>query len=227
MNIFSAGVDEDNLHHAYLVEGDIETLLPQVHDFCEGALKIPVTGNPDFYQSITKSFGIDDSRKIKELASHKAIGEKKIFIIAFQFITREAQNSLLKLFEEPTTDTHFFTIVPLASILLPTLRSRMFEIKGLGGMSTNTRAQQFLASEKSERLSLVADIVEGKDKSSAVALLSGMEESLRGESLLETSPKKLKALEEISRCRSYLYDRAPSIKMILEHVALVTPVEKK
>ena len=103
----------------------------------------------------------------------------------------------------------------------------MFEIKGAGEKPTDTLAQQFLASEKSERLSLVSGIIESKDKSSAVALLSGVEESLRGESLFEASSEKLKALEEISRCRSYLYDRAPSIKMILEHVALVTPVEKK
>ena len=51
---------------------------------------------------------------------------KKIFIIETGFFTREAQNSLLKVFEEePTEGTHFFVFTPSAETLLPTLRSRM------------------------------------------------------------------------------------------------------
>ena len=83
---------QNSSHHAYLLEGEKDFIVPEICRLLEEEWGITLNGNPDFYQNITESFGIDDGRKIKELASRKAIREKKIFIIAFQFITREAQN---------------------------------------------------------------------------------------------------------------------------------------
>jgi DNA polymerase III gamma/tau subunit len=73
-----------------------------------------------------ETFGVDEGRELKEAQLSKSFGGgKKIFVISFETITVEAQNSLLKVFEEPTPDTHFFLISRTGSRLLPTLRSRI------------------------------------------------------------------------------------------------------
>ena len=88
-------------------------------------MKFPVTGNPDFWQGDYNVFKIADSRKINEAHLNKPVKyDRKIFVISANFITKDAQNSLLKIFEEPNPGTHFFVIMP-QNILLSTLRSRM------------------------------------------------------------------------------------------------------
>lgn len=212
------------LHHAYLIEGEHATVLPEICRFCEGELGVTARGNPDFFQVEFDTFGIDDGRLLQELSSRKAVsGGKQIFVIGFMFITREAQNSLLKLFEEPTHDTHFFLITPTAEVLLPTLRSRLFVLTRAGVHDQTTLAQEFISSGRGKRLALLKDIIEEKDKVAAIKLLAELEVLLRGKSLVDAEKTKLFALNEIIRGRTYLYDRAPSVKMILEHIAAVTP----
>jgi len=116
------------LHHAYLLLGDRESILQELLPFLQNELKVSMKGNPDFSHTVYDTFGIDDGRKLKEIASRKAVTERQITIIACHSITREAQNALLKLFEEPTKNTHFFLIIKTSGQLLPTLRSRFFEI---------------------------------------------------------------------------------------------------
>jgi len=171
-----------------------------------------------------ETFGIDDGREIKELQTRKPIAhERKIFILSAKFFTTEAQNSLLKVFEEPTEGTHFFVITPNADILLPTLRSRMFILQK--SASSNGKKQcfvdvgEFLKNSKAKRLELLKDIIEEKNKNTAISFLNELEQVLY-KKFGGSAPKSLK---EIIKCKKYLSGRAPSVKMILEHVALITP----
>jgi len=229
-------IKKDELHHAYLLEGAKENILEELHEFLESELKFHTKANPDFWSGEFDTFGIDDGRSIKHAQSRVAVGDRKIFVIATNFFTREAQNSLLKIFEEPTENTHFFIITPNAESLLPTLRSRLLIIskpnsnnprQGLGeiqGLALE-REVEFLGVGKAKRLEMIKDIIESKDKQRAIDFLNNLESALYSQ--LGPSRSKLGeysfVFEEIIKARSYLNDRAPSIKMLLEHIALITP----
>ena len=59
--------------------------------------------------SITNHLELTKRRALKDAQTRGAFGgSRKIFIIGANSFTREAQNALLKTFEEPTAGTHFF-----------------------------------------------------------------------------------------------------------------------
>ncbi len=214
-----------NLHHAYLIEGERESARLSLLAFLGDALGIPVRGNPDVYVAEYETFGIDEGRYLQGLESMKAVGGgKKIFIIAFRTMTREAQNALLKLFEEPTDGTHFFLITDSAAALLPTFRSRLAIVTrprhlDLGGTKI---AKAFLAAEPAKRIDLFKQILEKKDKTTLTQFLSALETFLRGKGQ-EALALNANALGELERVRGYLDDSGSSPKMLLEHLAIVTP----
>lgn len=212
------------LHHAYLLEGEKEEVLSELLEFFDSSLEIPTHGNPDMTILKYETFGINEGRELKERASVKAFSDKKIFVITFQSITHEAQNSLLKLFEEPTPNTHFFLITATVETFLPTLKSRLF-IPSLSSEKIEDDksvqfAKKFIKSSKPARIKLLKEIIDSKDKRKAVAFLDKLEEELYSENGFINDDKKAYGLTQIQECRRYFYGRAPSVKMLLEHVAL-------
>jgi len=218
------------LHHAYLISGTAGDVVPVLTTLISRELGIATAGNPDFWIGEFETFGIDDSRAIKELACRRPFGgERKIFVLCAHFFTREAQNSLLKVFEEPTAHTHFFIITPHSGSLLPTLTSRLFLVTPSGheerrGDETFS-AEAFLKGSKAKRLDLLKDIIESKDKNRAILFLNTLEYALYQTREKDGSlTKELReTLAEIGTFRSYLHDRSPSTKMLLEHIALTAP----
>ncbi|TSD03062.1 MAG: DNA polymerase III subunit delta' [Parcubacteria group bacterium Athens0714_16] len=215
-----------SLHHAYLIEGDSDVVVGQICKFIEVDLNFKIQGNPDFWNEKYGSFGIDEARKIKDIQTRKSFGDKKIFILSCNSMTTEAQNSLLKLFEEPTAGTHFFIVADSSEIFLPTLKSRMLIIKNTNQDKNETNdlelVEKFLNTKKAGRLKLLKGITEDKDKEKAISFLNNLEVILR-EKIDFSSKEQAETLEEIIKCRDYLNDRAPSVKLLLEHIALITP----
>jgi DNA polymerase III delta prime subunit len=207
-------------HHAYLlIEEEVENLFP----FLKKHHGIESKGNPDFFYEKHDSFGIDESRKLKELHVSKAFtpGGKRIFVIETRAITHEAQNSLLKIFEEPHDDTHFFLLMPSAVTLLPTLRSRLFIIESAKGEHDGlAEAKKFLKLSQKEKIDVVDELAkrisdEEITKGEAMEFLAALE------IILSDQPEKnMKALKAILKARDYMNDRAPSVKQLLEYVAL-------
>lgn len=206
-------------HHAYClvnVQSDqILATLFKVH-------KIETKANPDFFHEKYETLGIDESRRIKEIHSSKSFvtGSKRIFIIETSNITHEAQNSLLKIFEEPHEFTHFFILMPSASTLLPTLRSRLLIIEGEKGERDQSEIKKFLKLSPKDKIAYVDEIAkdisdEKLEKSDAVKFLSSLELVLS-----ENTEKNQRPLKAILKARDYMNDRSPSIKQLLEFVAL-------
>ncbi len=206
-----------NLHHAYILEGEKETLRQKLFDFIEHDLHQAIKGNPDVWHQTHDTFTIDDARDIREVQSNKALGTgKKIFIVELRSMTAEAQNSLLKVFEEPTPHTHFFIIMPSAEVLLPTLRSRVMIIPAEASThEPHKEAEDFLKAPISARIKIAAEISEEKDKARAIKLVDGLIHKLHGEKM------KPEVMQELLLSRGYLNDRSPSIKLLLEHIAIV------
>jgi len=224
---FNIGNSQSALHHAYLIEGVAEEVLEELTGFFEKELSFSTKGNPDFWHGDFDTFGIDDGRSIKQMQSRKPLGERQIFVVSTNFFTREAQNALLKMFEEPTANTHFFIVTPNVESLLPTLRSRLFHLytprKALG--EGGVFVDNFLKMGKAKRLEMLKDIIETKDKQRAIQFLGDLESALYFQSGGSVSKLEeyVTVFEEIKKARSYLNDRAPSVKMLLEHIALIVP----
>jgi DNA polymerase III delta prime subunit len=219
MNPFEK-IYEENLHHAYLVVGNLDMARRQVLDFLR-RIGMTVVGNPDLrhekYDTFTKNLAGD----LVLAAAQKSFGEKtgrKIFIIETNIMTEEAQNALLKIFEEPTIGTHFFILMP-QDILLPTLRSRM-QIVNLENHQSE-KSENIMKRPIVDRLTMIKEITDGivdeeKTKQDAIALLNKIESELYARGV-ENESKKLKLCQTT---RAALYDRGAPIKMILENLVI-------
>lgn len=208
-----------NLHHAYFLVGDKVNILKELISFVEGSLNFKTSGNPDFWIGQFDNLSIDDAREISQNSERKDFaGNKKVFIIQTDFISQEAQNSLLKVFEEPTPGTHFFIISP-QDMLLPTLRSRMQVISN--GQFLETSSVSILKMNIKERLVKVKEITDGisddeNTKQDAISLLNTIEMELYKKGV-EQNSEGLKICEQT---RASLYDRGAPIKIILENLLL-------
>ena len=223
-------------HHAYCLVGQREALIRElIQDIEHNGTK--VRGNPDFRVERFEVFGIDEARALKEAAERTAVtGGKKIFIAAANSMTREAQNALLKVLEEPPKDTHFFFVLPSAEALLPTLRSRLHSA-ALGARAVSQEsaelAKSFFQSAIPARLKLIAALLkelekEKEEKRDTPALILAKENIMRFLDALErTAAEEVRgnagALTEILEAKKYSRDKAPSFKLLLEHLALVLP----
>lgn len=232
---------QGSLHHAYLIIGDQVSSAESVVDFIEKDLKFSTKGNPDFIIATHDTFGVDEARALKSATAMRPIDEKKFVLLSIPSITTEAQNSLLKIFEEPVGSTVFFVIAPTLEIFIPTLLSRFFIVNSRNEKKSNekhaadsknnkekTFAKKFFAASVAERMSLVENIVEKKDKIGAIDFFNSIENFL-SEALHKKNadPRIVSACNEVIKYKSYLYDRSPSIKMLLQHISCTIPVLDK
>ena len=178
MNLYTKG---QNLHHAYALIGNADEILKELQNFFKKELQFQTVSNPDFWQGNYDVLDVDDSRALKELHQNRpTAGDKKIFVVSANFITEKAQNAMLKIFEEPRGDTHFFLILPNAFNLIPTLASRLMIIHHAGGDNSLINVKDFLKLSISERIEeikkLMASITdEEKSKIEVVNFINALE----------------------------------------------------
>lgn len=129
-------LEKGGLSHAYIIEGPSGSGKFTLAKLLSAALapeyshKILTSGSVDVnvysLADDRKSIGISTVREIKykaELQPQELPCE--IFVIRdAHTLTTEAQNSLLKILEEPPRNVYFFLLCETASVLLPTVRSR-------------------------------------------------------------------------------------------------------
>ncbi len=216
-------------HHAFLVEGDPAVMKATLRDFLENEFRIPTTGNPDFSEQEFISFGIDDGRALKEMQSRHSFteGGKKVFVVIANSFTTEAQNSLLKIFEEPTADTHFFILSHSSQFFLPTLLSRIVLVspQKRGEKETFGEVVEFLKMPYAERLAFILKIAKDeKDVSRSERLIEDITSFFYQKGTAGKRKKEdMRILELALSYRRYSHSKAPSFKMMLEHLALVAP----
>ena len=214
------------LLHAYGIEGDVVLNTQKLRSLLETERGIVTTGNPDVHFLSFERMGVLQVRTLIENALLKSFSNTHtFFIISTTFVTREAQNALLKLFEDPTPGAHFFLLIPAFENLLPTLRSRLFLIRESSFLKPDSESAQFLASSLHERLTMVSGYINEKDKNGTMHFLNNLETCLH-KVLIEDKMQNtniVQALHDIEIVRGYINDRAPSLKMLLEYVALSLP----
>jgi len=195
--------------------GALERLLAYLRS--EG---VEVEGNPDAYVREYGHFGAEEARLLRDKAQSKGLSGSRIFVVATPSMTKEAQNALLKVLEEPPAGARFFVIVPSPETLLPTLRSRVQPLTLDASDGDSTDAQKFLAAEPLARIELLKPLLEkGEDERRDMSAIFSFLTSL--EAQMAKHPEGLQALY---RARKYAGDRGALLKPLLEQLALLAPV---
>lgn len=200
--------------------------------FAQTHAGVRVENNPDCIVMRYGLFSVEDARRVNELASQAPLAsDHKVLIIAASRIYHEAQNALLKLFEEPPRGTSLYLIVPSRGALLPTLRSR---VQILRAAETETEVPEvtktFLKLPKEKRTAFIKKLATGKDeedrranRDEALAIVNGIE-ALAYKKLQQQPSKSLRTLlSETALFRNYLHERSAPVRMLLEHLSLVLP----
>jgi hypothetical protein len=236
--------DKNNLHHAYLIEGNREEILPEIFGFFE-EIKVATSGNPDFYHNVFDNFKIEDAFSLRSFGNEKSVLEnnKKIIVLCINRFTIDAQNVLLKLFEEPILGTHFFIITPDTDSLFKTFVSRFYLIKDKNKSEESIKqAEKFLAMGLQDRLDFIKnDLLEKEEKVSkesedensevnkiesnqtrALRFLNNLEFVLLEKQNIEkySNPD---FFEQIFKVREFLRQPGSSVKMLLESIAISVP----
>jgi DNA polymerase III delta prime subunit len=209
----------DFSHHAYLIEGN-RSVVDVVLKFFKNK-KIETQGNPDFILREFSVLGIGEARNIREMQTRANVSEnRQFFVLYFDSTTREAQNALLKVLEEPSKQTFFILITKKPNILLPTLKSRAQIIKIEANKENNIDISTFISSTPAERFSMCEDMIKEKDKAETLDFINSLESQSR--EVFDIKENKF-FFEELLKCQGYLTSRSPSVKMILEYICLITP----
>lgn len=234
----SKHLDKNNLHHAYLIEGARDEIVPQIIKFLED-MGVNTVANSDFTHIKLDSFKIEDARNLKSFGTQKGFStDKKIFIISANNFLLEAQNTLLKMFEEPIENTHFFIIIPDTNSLLKTFVSRFYlikrEIEVGGGLEV---AEKFIKMSLKDRIDFIKELLvvpeedeEGNEilildsaRSKAIEFLNALETVLHNK-IVKNFSDLIPPFEHIFKVREFLRMPGSSTKSLMESVALIVPI---
>ncbi len=233
-------IELNNLeYNAYALIGDT-SVADELIAVLKSDFQIEKEANQDFFYGKYENLTIDDARSIKKMHESRPVTEdgKKIFIIIANNINSEAQNTLLKLLEEPASYAYFFIIIPQSGLLLPTVRSRLHFVETAKGKvksdETNDLEKDvriFISANKAKRLEIAKKIAEDiskekKTKQYAIDFVNEIQNQIRGDrsqhqgTAGQDPVKSMSSIEATQIALKYLSDRAPSVKMLLEYVAL-------
>jgi len=165
------------------------------------------------------TFKIGDAREIKSLQSEKT-DKASLFVLEFSLINTEAQNALLKVLEEPSSQTYFILVFPNIKKLLPTLQSRLHLIRYESDANKVLRlsAEDFIAMSLRDRFEFIKKHTDKKSeelltKSDVLHFLNDCEHYFY-------QKKKFTILPVLFQARNSLSANGASIKMILDMLAL-------
>lgn len=232
-------LDKNNLHHAYLIEGSRTEIFPEIISFLE-EIKIKTSANPDFYNIVIDNFKREDALNLRSFSTEKSFsGGKKVFVISTNQFTLDAQGILLKMFENPSPDTHFFLIMPDTAALLKTVISRFYFISTKPEMIEEIKeAERFISMKLADRiefLKIFAKAEKDEDDESvpteteesprvkASRFLNALEVALHKKILSKKTDIDTTFFKHFFKVREFLRQPGSSTKSLMESVALVVP----
>ena len=219
--------DKNFLHHAFLIEGDFLTS-EKIAEIIEKESGISGKGNPDFYAKDFQNFGIDEGKEIVNKMSNKSMsGADKIFIISCAGITADAQNSLLKVFEEPPVGNYFFLCVGPGVKIFTTLRSRFLSVNVkdfFDKKESSIDLQKFLKSSAGNRIQMLADLIEEKDRKALAQIVFDCIKIAKEEMIKNPNEKEfVKKLDQASKIADLFSMSGISLKMVMESFSILLP----
>lgn len=224
----------NELHHTYIVVGERQHAIATLKEFFKQKFDI-ASNYPDLWIKEYQSVGVEDVEEISQVQMRKAVGgQPKCIVFSASLITVPAQNSLLKMLEEPAPHTYFFIILPTASILLPTVLSRAHvvhlepETASKEKNIKTGKAGEFLKMTIPERLSFVAELLGQYDKDvitkeDVFQFINEVEHIAHADLINKNSADREKMLKTMSVAQEYNRDTSASLKLVLEYLSLQLP----
>ncbi len=231
-------------HHAYGIYGESSEAIPRAIEFIERTYNVISKCNPDFEIIMYDTFAVAEARALKARALLlPLIGNNKVFIVIAKQIRSEAQNALLKLLEEPPSGVVIVLSVPYATMLIPTVLSRLLPIPN----NTQTKivskdgliieitkvVHMFLQSNQFNRIAYVKKAFTGNAtnpqilRDNSTLFLDIVEKFVykkyKGSNDVAMQETLKKSLEDIETLRQYLYEKTTQARMLFEHLAIVLP----
>jgi DNA polymerase-3 subunit delta' len=164
-------------------------------------------------------FLIDDARHIFSIHLHKtAQDDMQIICIAFNSTNVESQNSLLKMLEEPRSNTYFFILIPSKNSILPTVLSRAQVFEYSKDIQLSEDTIRFISSTPAKRLELIKVMLddlkaENITKQNIIEFMEEIECYIH-------EKKDYVMLKRIVEIKDYIKDQGASVKQLLEYVAV-------
>jgi len=193
-------------HHALLVYGQTiaSSAVPETYH----------TQSIDVTHVVVDKLGIDEARTLTSQAGQTGVAAGRTFVIVTKQMTTQAQNALLKLFEEPPPKTRFYLVIPPGTGLIATLRSRLQVVAPATSDPVSEVYSAFKASAIKDRLALIQTKTKQKDVVWIESVLTG--------ALVEAGTHAAK--QSALLCNSYAGGPGASAKLLLEEIALSVPV---
>lgn len=173
----------------------------------------------EIYQTTVDSIGIDSIRALIEEA-HRRPREgfsKKLIVLAGAKITVEAQQSALKILEEPPSDTEIILILPDGTRLLDTVLSRV-QVERKTASVVSQVFHEWLQLSYADRIKEIETRTKAKD----MVWMQSFKQELQkyAEKNNHTS------LADLQLVLANFLTRGASNKMLLEHLALSLPLTR-
>ena len=216
---------------AHLLVGQREYWLSFIKNLLKKELNLEnLNSCPDIYFFEVDSFGIKNAHEIISKESRGSLSISNIyFIIACNNITLEASNALLKTLEEPSLNANFFFVVPNKAMMPETLVSRLQVTNqsfSTYSLNENKIIQDFLVLDYPEKLEFVHQLFlkdKEKDKIAVGNFLSSLI-AVCHEKIKKGEAENTFFLQELVRVKEYLNNPRSSLRLILEHICLISPV---
>jgi DNA polymerase III delta prime subunit len=215
-------------HHAYVVSSPthtVEELKNIAYTYVDFSHVLP----EDTHTFTFLEGSVDEVRALQERAARALRGETALFIIQSVTLSAQAQNALLKLFEDGALHACFFVSVPSVRALLPTMLSRVsiVEIPASEYVQAIAVAQKILTAELYERLTLIEFLYDASEEERAsfmAVLVAACERAYANKKI--TDKELARALHTCVKTKKYLTMQGSMKKMLLEAYVLVLPVVK-
>lgn len=194
------------MHHANLIIGTKEWGMEQI-PLCDREACADVS------LLISDRMSIEDVRSLIYDAQLMPVERAyRSFVIQTGQILGEAQNALLKLFEEPNARTVFYLVLPREDILLSTLRSRLL-LLAKEEQKEGEAFKEFKKLGLADRIDLIAEKLKDED-------IEWVQSLVRGLSRHAAVSKNGALIHDVLMLERHIYTNGSAKKMLLEHVAL-------
>lgn len=218
--------------HAFYITGDTDTGTEQAREFLYTRLG---KESPDITVLDYDAFPVEEARKLADKVYQTARSkEGKGIVLSVKRIFHEAQNALLKMFEEPPERTTLILVLPSEGMLLSTLRSRLVPLpKDTHDARIAPEAQAFVQASQKERETIIEKLLtrvksetaqeKGSARADALALVEGISTLCYATYKKAPSPSLRAFLDDLSRFTPILHERSAPLKLIFEHILITIP----
>lgn len=128
-----------------------------------------------------KALGIDDVRELQDYAIQIDSNKERKIVVVASGMTDQAQNALLKTIEELQDGVCIFLCIPLGTIILDTLLSRVFVIECTGEDLLEKYFLPFIEATPAQRLKIIDemwDLGEGTRHTTILAFIQNFEQHI-------------------------------------------------